>query len=1785
MSRKTAVSELQSRETTESHSPVRRSARIFSGNNTPSGLSKRNSQADVAAKATKTRRGSTQLSDDDSENAKKDLTNKDAQQAPARRGRKSSITTELTNKEEPEKPKTVRTRRNSRAASEEKEKPAPKAGRGRKSSVTSVDLEGAPPTTSRVSGRRQRSDSVDSEPAVPVSKAPPRRKRSESADIKTESPPATTKIPARASTRRRNSMTEEAGAEGTLAPARRTTRGRKTSDSENVEEDVKSILRKGLRSSTDEATVNTPTKTPRRLTRRSSFTAEAGEEISTEGVYKEVSVKITPIKKKLVEKVEAELDLSVINESAGDLNISKQTLDEEVIAKDIETAETNLSVKVTPTTPVSVGEDLVEKESFGNAEEEAFNDSIFENSPTSRKRPRADDNEASTSKSPRISSGSHINSPIQSSQALTPIRSKGDAFVTVESVELSLSPVSMPDSTTHIPVTEIDSLHTSTNSNKENLDVEEVLISKESPIKAAKIQEDALNTSKDSNKENLNVEEVLKSKENPVEVSKVQEDELNITMESKKENLNTEEFLKATKIPIEASNVQEDALSNLEKSNEKDLDIEEDLNSKEIPIEVSKVQDRTLNTSKDINKDNLSVKEVLKTKNVRIEAPMVNTRISNVFRPNQKESSFVVEPMEVDDLSIISADNSIFDKISASGENSVVSGNAPKSDEASDTTIKTIEESSSICNKSITSSADIELTTDGSSALQDGDVTTVEKIIRINATGSEESDNVVVEETEDSVDISCIPKCRKTGAAAQASNECSLIINTTIDNVKILNRKSSSPINQRKLLRKSKSPITVIDSSSDSEGEDANKLLINRVRRRSKLKSKTPSPRKLNDAKIVVLESAGSRSSSFMEDLEICKDTSQSKLKVDKSHQKSKSKTPSPVKTIGSTSVVTSPKSVSPKRSNVHSNEARIKRTSEGTPRQINAEVEINLQGSVTPNLSPSRNKRLSRSPTFIPWENESSKVRKSRGNRNTTTPIETKKSLSTSSSETKETLHSNENTPIMKKNRTPTKLLNMEPESGRDMRNSTSKTISPSPQNVNEAENRENVDLENKPNQNPSDTSGDIEKSRSDTKFSQSTHYDFELPSDEDPTINSQEMSIAEESAVLVKDVSCAESLSPIKNQSARLLETTVAINSNELNFSTMSGFSNTDTIDLNESAQQKSIHIVENIVLESSESREKSSSDNSKTMSLKENDELIEIVDDKEMSVVEDKSESGNRLSEIKDLEPECDVSDHAIPVTDADEGESVTDERSNTSNSKIKEDSPEKALSTVEPKKLPKITCLLTRLEDFASAKVHELISNSESQEIQKLDSKEEEASSSEENASSSDEDESEEYNDFIDGMAEEGEEDTPSEDSNQIVDKGEYIGSSETDEYRSNDDYDSKDSFICDDEEYELLSGDEYDLENEKQKKERTTVNSSAEKDNIVKAAKKPLQIKKSRIIRPKDSSSEEEEDKALIIEAESSGSERSVIVLEDSPIEQAAAVEMDSQRDNKFNFDTSHDFESLNTEENAKLDDQDTKLNASNIQNTSTDALNSSNQKRNRKTSLSLQENIVFDGIKDPMLSQRISTLVESFCSTVTKGEVSLNLSLEYEGIPSQDKEKQKTAPVKVLSSVKICPASDPEKDPLEESKEISIPEENLSRSLDAESGKRRKKLKRRLSKSLSELCEEETLSKRRRKNSSKASPNMKPAESYNLITQLVTDVKNRPKRTIKPSLLSNVDSSWISSEVVHMKPSTTAASREEMFNFKVKLHPKDFKNKLLSDPTRVKRIETKALLKKKGAFL
>lgn len=545
---------------------------------------------------------------------------------------------------------------------------------------------------------------------------------------------------------------------------------------------------------------------------------------------------------------------------------------------------------------------------------------------------------------------------------------------------------------------------------------------------------------------------------------------------------------------------------------------------------------------------------------------------------------------------------------------------------------------------------------------------------------------------------------------------------------------------------------------------------------------------------------------------------------------------------------------------------------------------------------------------------------------------------------------------------------------------------------------------------------------------------------------------------------------------------------------------------------------------------------------------------------------------------------------------------------------------------------------------------------------------------------------------------GEEDTPSEDSNQIIDEGESIGSSDS-EVESDGDYDENDSFICDEEDHELLSGEEYDLDNEKKKKTKKTRIidiSTLDDDEIIKVPNKKTDKKKpkkkSRIIKVCDSSSDEEvkfdnmevksergisesalekdrspdgsiividavgdskvdliqnshiEDNQKIVEIGTEDSSN-VIIIEDSKVELSnnKSIHQNISRnslnsssmqkrtkensniiciedskeeevsDNK-SFHQNVSLSSLNTSLQKKTVDserEEVSNNESGFHNISLSALNTSLQKKNRRSSLSIHENIVVDGIKDLTVSKRINTLVETFCSTVKKGEIALNLSLEYEDLPeSSAKETDMAENIHILSNVRYCPRVDPNFDQKDNSsndaeseKELNISDEPVQ---DLRQVLNKKNLKRRLSKSLSEVYEEQKDAKRRKKHkkvkqatseekifekSGKQKRSLRPdlsekLGSFSLMNQLITDVKNRPRRAIKPTKAdSEAYNSWTTTKILNLKPSTTPVTKEEIIKPTPKLHPKDFKNMLLSDPKRVKRIETKTLLKKRGANL
>lgn len=281
MPRHPIISEVQA-EDQATNSPVRRSSRLI---NAPSGTTNTNgtqAEGDNKPKQTRTRRLSTQSND--GTDSKGTQPKSVAKPTRARRGSVTSDTSET------EPPKSVKTRRASVSKTEESEeqvKPKPRGRRASNASELEVEL---PKTPARATRRRgSATEEVVTEVLTPAKRGARGRKLSEDEDVKK---PATRG--------RRRSVTVD--------------------EEEEAKEEAATKLKRGRRSSVDQ--VEAP-KTPARVTRSNSTGTNDSKPEDADGELKEVSVKLTPLKKKkLVEKVEAELELSIINESVGDLNVS-----------------------------------------------------------------------------------------------------------------------------------------------------------------------------------------------------------------------------------------------------------------------------------------------------------------------------------------------------------------------------------------------------------------------------------------------------------------------------------------------------------------------------------------------------------------------------------------------------------------------------------------------------------------------------------------------------------------------------------------------------------------------------------------------------------------------------------------------------------------------------------------------------------------------------------------------------------------------------------------------------------------------------------------------------------------------------------------------------------------------------------------------------------------------------------------------------------------------------------------------------------------------------------------------------------------------------------------------------------------------------------------------------------------------------------------------------------------------------------------------------------------------
>ncbi|VEN45290.1 unnamed protein product [Callosobruchus maculatus] len=416
------------------------------------------------------------------------------------------------------------------------------------------------------------------------------------------------------------------------------------------------------------------------------------------------------------------------------------------------------------------------------------------------------------------------------------------------------------------------------------------------------------------------------------------------------------------------------------------------------------------------------------------------------------------------------------------------------------------------------------------------------------------------------------------------------------------------------------------------------------------------------------------------------------------------------------------------------------------------------------------------------------------------------------------------------------------------------------------------------------------------------------------------------------------------------------------------------------------------------------------------------------------------------------------------------------------------------------------------------------------------------SEEQDTNESEEEESEEENEFLDTMAEEGEEDTPSEDSNAIEDEGESVGSSDS-EGQETDEYDSDDSFICDAEDEELLPGHEFDLadvDTIKKTKRKTRIIDLDDEDTDVIIMPKKEQSRKSRKASNRsteDSFSCSKEDIDCETDLQSGGKskgskKRSRIIIDIDKEDTDVIIPKKEKRNSRIIPHDSSEEENKFEADDAVVPDEETYDNTE-------PSVHLRPEASARRSSITILENVNVKDIKDPGMSERIHSLMESFTTHIKEGDIAMNLSLEYSNDSIVEKKAKKRK-------------SDSPKAGAKKSK-INVEEHNT-----AKTSKKSKK-KRRID----------------------SSEDLK-TKTFSLMNQLITDVKNRPKRSIKPSL--NMESSW-AVEKVKAKPSVSMIGKKEIEEYQAKkVHPKDLRQKLLYNSGRVNRVDTKTLLKKRAGI-
>ncbi|KAK9869332.1 hypothetical protein WA026_003086 [Henosepilachna vigintioctopunctata] len=491
------------------------------------------------------------------------------------------------------------------------------------------------------------------------------------------------------------------------------------------------------------------------------------------------------------------------------------------------------------------------------------------------------------------------------------------------------------------------------------------------------------------------------------------------------------------------------------------------------------------------------------------------------------------------------------------------------------------------------------------------------------------------------------------------------------------------------------------------------------------------------------------------------------------------------------------------------------------------------------------------------------------------------------------------------------------------------------------------------------------------------------------------------------------------------------------------------------------------------------------------------VEVENQKKQFNPESKQDDGEKKEPISDVKSKKDkstprirnrnskVSDEITSARSCDislsESDVDTDSISHKSNraSKIEEnESSEVAISPLKSKieKMkscginfvnPSPTATRIRLDEKTSKKLDDYL-NEKFSALQN----EEQESQSDENKSEEDENESSDVHNssqFLDDMAEEGEEDTPSEGSNDIVDEGESINSKDS-EIDSDDTYDSNDSFLVKDDgdDLDLLPGDEYDL---------------GDTPELTKKASK----KRRRIVKNLNTSSEEES--SPLSSRVSFSDKVEVIPEKKSPRKEISPIKItDKANKNENNFytdlqDAQHQ-ESPKEEPHTKIPSicvnlindssederpaskqnetpafdetirslmEDEKSSTPNVSFKETS--NTSRQNNSlRSSSIIIHENVNINEIKEGLLSEKLQQVVSVFCAGIrsSDGNISMNVSLDYIENPSKECDNIKVNDVEQIIKSPVCEKAEAK------SRHSSYKSEDNNDSINRENSRKRK---------------------------------------------------------------------------------------------------------------------------------